>query len=86
MKDNTNKLFGGLGPEKAGELGGNAAHKCRGRECDEKNSHAKDAAHHDKSKSATTHKTGVEHAQASKAKTAHPSEKAGHNTTTNHKD
>lgn len=84
MKDNNNKLFGGLGPEKAGELGGSAHHKCRGRECDEKAAahekathahenvtHAKDQSHHDKSKAATTHKANADHAHQDHSKDKH---------------
>ena len=72
MKNNKNKLFGGMGPEKAGELGGNAPHKCRGRECDEAShadsTHAKDKNNQGKSKSATTHKSGAEHTSAERSK------------------
>ena len=54
--DNKNKLFGGLGPKKAGELGGEAHHKCRGRECDEAHEHAKHSKTHENvtSKNATS--------------------------------
>jgi len=84
MKDNKNKLFGGMGPEKAGELGGSAPHKCRGRECNE-TAHGKDLNHH--SKAATTDKTGAEHdnhenADHSKSKHPHSAQKTSHKATT----
>jgi len=89
MNNNNNKLFGGMGPEKAGELGGNAPHKCRGQECNEK-SHAKDThskdSHHDKA--TATHKADLNHAKNadhSKSKQAHQTDKGTHKAATGHK-